>query len=407
MSLVQPARAPTHTHLGGALLGLTLAACASSEPTPAVDQAESLLEAGEASGLMRLSEIQALLEGSPRRYLVRDSTLVAPAPLTETVRLPGAPRAKSLDPFLEVSRAEGEVRLESHPPDDALKPLFVQAGRAFAARDFFSARRLYSKAVLARPEYFKSYTYLGNTLYFMGRYVEAERALTRALDLNPFDYQAYLFMGDTLHQLGHYHRAKSVLLSAFMLNRDNGAVKERLQSTLAKVGLAVREGRVAPPFRIEAAGEDEVIIRLDARTGRRWYPLAACMACWAFEEGCAQRSTPEVDPLRLTMYRECLLNHAASLAAREAPLSSGERSFLYAVEDGYLDAIIFWEVIAERAPAITLLLPDELRDRIRAYIDRYVLVSTQVVERGAPASAPSWGLLEQVSKNRPEAWASR
>jgi hypothetical protein len=54
-----------------------------------------------------------------------------------------------------------------------------------------------------------------------------------------------------------------------------------------------------------------------------------------------------------------------------------EKVLLGAIEDGYLEAIIFWEIVAVRAPVVILLLPDTVKDQIVEYIDRYVFESTQ------------------------------
>ena len=381
--------------LGAVLLLAVSGVGCSSAPrpqSPAVGRSLFGDADGESKTLFRPEQIEQILKESDRTYRVRLSQPVAAVALTEVLRASAPRKPRRMDPFLEVHRTNGKLRLRSHLPDDALEPLFEQASEAFASRDFEEARRLYLEAVRAQPEYFKSYTYLGNALYFLGRYVEAEKVFDRAIDLNPFDYQAHLFLGDTLHQLGDYERAKQSLTRAFMLNRENIVVLERLQSTLAKMSLSVREGRLAPPVSIELANRKEVVLRLDRDEGTRWYAFAACMACWAYENECKARSSVDEDPLRLSMYRECLLNHAVSVAQRrhaESSIAADDRLLLAAIEDGYLEAIVFWEVVAARAPAIILLLPEGLRIDIQHYIDRYVYVSTQLVDSSGSVGGPS------------------
>lgn len=332
---------------------------------------------------LRPDQIEAILRASPRTYRVRATSPVAASMLTEVVPDGVLDKSRRLDPFLEVTQIEGRPRLRSALPDEVLEPLFSRASDAFHARDYDAASRLYGEAVKARPRYFKSYTYLGNALYFLGHYVEAERAFDQALVLNPFDYQAHLFLGDTLHQLGQYREAKDRLTYAFMLNRENDVVRERLDSSLAKVGLAVRKRRLTPRIRVEPDRSGGVIIRLDRNRGGPWYPLAACLACWSYEDACRGRSNPPEDPLHLSMYRECLLNQAAASAARQSAgkeLAADELALLSAVEDGYLEAVVFWEVVAPGAPAVMLLVPETLRDDVLEYIERYVFVSTRMVE---------------------------
>lgn len=372
------------------LVVLFIAGCRS--PAPTVPPGTSPSAGAGDSDLFGPETIENILKSSPRTYRVSSGEAVAPIGVVDIVRRNEKGRARRMDPFIEVDRSGGKVRLHSHLPDEDVEPLFSAASDAFAARDFEQARRLYREAVEIRPSYFKSYTYLGNALYFLARYAEAQRVFEQALRLNPYDYQAHLFLGDTLHQLGHYDEAKRSLTHAFVLNRDNEVVQERLRGSLAKMGLALRDGRIEPRVRILPSVGDEVVIQLDKEEGERWYALAACLACWAYEDGCRERAPSDQDPLRIAMYRECLLNQAASVAARSeagAP-AADERILLAAIEDGFLEAIVFWEVLAKRAPAVMLLIPDELRADVLRYIERYVFVSTRMV-RASPSEPPSYG----------------
>ena len=134
-------------------------------------------------------------------------------------------------------------------------------------------------------------------------------------------------------------------------------------------------------MRIERSGGD-VALKFDREGGTRWLALAACMACWAYEEQCNGRAPSEDDPVRFAMYRECLVNQAASIAVRQdndKPIPNDEQVLLKAIEDGYIEAIIFWEIIADAAPLIVYLLPQEVQKSILRYIDTYDFVTNQVI----------------------------
>lgn len=362
-------------------------------------------------GVLAPDQIHEILEHSARVYRVRIDQRVVARSVTSLAMGASEPEMPPrLDPFLEVERGEdGRPHLRSRPPEGKLEAIFGKASEAFARRDYARARDLYARAIEVDPTYFKSYTYLGNALFFLGQYVEGEQAFRRAIELNPLDYQAFLFLGDTLALLGHLEQSKDALTWAYMLNQGNGVVEERLRSTLAKVRLSVRGGRLLPPVRIERERPGETTIYLDRDQGEPWYALAACLACWNEEPGCRDRAPVEEDPLRLRMYRECLLNHAASLAAvrdaGEKRLSSSELALLVAVERGYLEAIVFWEVVAPKAPAVMLLLPDAVRQDVVAYIERFVFVSTRLASQGSGAPNRRWasgggGLSEGASAAR-------
>ncbi len=337
-------------------------------------------------GPFRAQQILAILEKSKIQYEIILDDSVEPTAIADV--LPATEgRVRQIDPFLEVTHVGPKKRprlVLSRPPLEVAK-LFEQAQQAFLAKRFEIAGALYAKAVQKRPDYFKSYTFLGNAFYLLGELNRAERAFMRATELNPLDYQAHLFLGDTYREMGEISRAKASLTRAFMLNRTNPVIKDRLRAVLAQQRLSIRDQRLAPRVKIVRKSKERVEIRLHKEDKARWLTLASCMACWAFEGECNQRSTEEEDPLRLMMHRECLVNQVATIAARSQSgggLSASERQLLEAVEAGYLEAIVFWEVMAQRAPVVVLLLPKPLQERIVQYINRYVFRSTQIVRLG-------------------------
>jgi tetratricopeptide (TPR) repeat protein len=368
--------------------GLACATAAPPPPSPPPPPPEPVPSAPEVSPprskLLRPDQIFDILERSPIHYEIESEGPVAALGLAQVTELP-VPSSRPVDAYVELRRdtAGGPRRVESRWPPPEIAELFGRAGEAFAAERWQEARTLYAAAAAAAPDYFKTYTYLGNTLNRLQAYDEAQESLQRALALNPVDYQAMLFLGDAYFETGQYARAKAILLRAYMLNRGSEAVEQRLDATLVKLDLKRRPPRLAPQFRIERTAEGQVNLHIDERHGARWLALAACMACWAYEDECRARSPEEDDPLRLAMYRECLVNQAASIAVRREQepqeVLDDELQLLAAIEGGFLEAIIFWEVVGEAAPLVIYLLPDEVQAEIVRYIERFVLVSTRLI----------------------------
>lgn len=330
---------------------------------------------------LRPDEILTILERSSIVYDLDSDADVEATDLTSVVEDSELP-SRPVDPFFEVVKdPAGRMRLKSSPPPNEVAPLFREADLAFAAKEFEAALTLYQRAVDRAPQYFKGHTFLGNTYFFLGEHTQAEQAFLQALKLNPLDYQAYMFLGRTYIEMGQPAMAKRALLRAYLLNRANPAVKSGLVRALAALRLRLRDDRLAVGIRIVRSKEDRVELQLDRRKGLRWLALATCLACWAYEDDCNQRNQESEDLLRLSMYRECLINQAASIAIRNdqhRDVGHDERVLLSAIEDGYLDAIVIWEVIARRLPAVVLLLPEDLRASILEYIKRYVVVSSRL-----------------------------
>jgi tetratricopeptide (TPR) repeat protein len=368
------------------LATLTLAfalACAPAQRSVSTMTPEQVAEAQHArDGLFRPDKIFAILESSTRHYEIASSDAVEPKEIPEVVPEHSG-QARPIDPYLEVKFDDAErIKLVSSRPPQEIAEIFEHASNATAMRDYLTAQALYAKAIEVAPDYFKSYTYIGNAYYFLGEYSLAVSSFEQAIKLNPVDYQAYLFLGDTYYQMEEYARAKEILTKAYLLNRTNDVVQERLRAVLAKVDLRIRTNRLSPRIQIDREG-DNVMLKFDKASGMRWLALSACLACWAFESECGDRADEDEDPLRLSMYRECLINQAASIAVRmgreNEEIGPDERVLLGAIEDGYLEAIIFWEIVASRAPVVILLLPDEVKVQIIQYIDRYVFESTRLI----------------------------
>ena len=371
-----------------------LTACASGPPSASAPASHGLVTVpsleGDENALFRPDQIFAILDGSPIEYSIKSDASVIGRNMAQLVR-GSLRRFLPVDVYLwrEPGGIDAPARVLSRRPPADIARLFSQANDAAEEGDHEAAHRLYAEAIERQPNYFKTYTYLGNTLHVLGELRLAEAAFQRALDLNPIDYQALLFLGDTYMQLGDYEAAKTALTRAFMLNRTNEAVQDRLRVTLARLMLRVRSARLNPEVRIRKRGEGKVEIGVDRERGFRWLALAACMACWAYEDQCAQRSSEDDDPLRIAMYRECLAHQAVSIAARqeedESSVPRDERELLQAIQDGFLGAIVFWEVLAQVAPRVIFVLPDRFHDEILQYIEKYVIVSTAVAQFSAVA----------------------
>jgi tetratricopeptide (TPR) repeat protein len=362
------------------LTTLTALACAPSQRSGSLSRESSAEQRlSRDDGLFRPDKIFAILESSDRHYEITSNDDVEPREIPDVVPEQMG-HARPIDPYLEVKFDDEEkIRLVSSRPPPEIAELFEHAQNAADARDYHTAQALYAKAIEVAPEYFKTYTHIGFAYYFLGELELAEASFLKALELNPVDYQAQLFLGDTYYQMEEHARSKAVLTRAFMLNRTNEVVQERLRASLAKLDLRIRSNRLSPRINIQRAGEN-VVLEFDKSSGLRWLALSACLACWAFESECGDRADEDEDPLRLSMYRECLINQAASIAVRmgreEEAIGADERVLLGAIEDGYLEAIIFWEIVAVRAPVVILLLPDSVKEQIVEYIDRYVYEST-------------------------------
>lgn len=325
--------------------------------------------------------ISEVLEQSARRYTFTEAPGLEPSPL-HRLSEPSERGARRLDPFLVVERdLGGTPRMSSRTPPRSIADEFERGALAMSAGRWGRALTHFQRCVEQAPDYFKSYTYLGRAWLFLDEPRRARAQLQRAIELNPLDYQAHMFLADTWVAEEGWREAKRGLTRAWTINPNSDAIRSRLRSVLHALDLRVRSGRLDPELAIRPT-DDGVRVEFGGERATRWLPLAACLACWRFEDRCKSRSPGDEDPLRLEMYRECLLNQVAAVAVRlerRVGVGADEVELMRAVRAGYLEALVLWEVVARRTPMMMLLVTDELRAEVEAYIDRFVYASTRVL----------------------------
>lgn len=324
------------------------------------------------------AEIFKVLEASQVLYEVGTDDSVSATPVGEIME----PKEgeKTVSSYLELRDEDGsgQRRLSVSEPPPEVAELHERAFLAFRGHAFQEARDLYLAAAELRPDYFKTFTYLGNTFFVLGDLDRAATALRQAVALNPLDYQAHLFLGDTYFQQGRLEEAKHHLTWAYVLNRNNRIVQRRLDVTLQELRLRRMPGWLDVAVTIEETDENKVALRFGSEEDLRWFPLANCMACWTYENECRERDEAPDLPVRISMYRECLLNQSISISMRleeGQSVPTDERRLHQAINAGFLDALIYWEIAAKRLPIIVFLLDDEDRERIHRYIQMFVFTA--------------------------------
>ncbi|MCJ7760707.1 tetratricopeptide repeat protein, partial [Candidatus Bathyarchaeota archaeon] len=236
-------------------------------------------------------------------------------------------------------KKDGSRTLIVDRPSSLLATEYGQAQRAIKSGDFDNAIKIYKEAIRLEPDYYKTYTLLGNVFFMKEDYVNAEKNLLKAISLNELDYQAYFFLGDTYFWLGDHERAKRYLTIAFMFNKNNSLIRMGLQKVFEKFKLRIRENRLTIPGKFEIINDSLVKIFLNREGGRNWVSMLINLTCWHVEP--SFRKLLEHDSLKLTMYKECLMNQACATAVNikdSLKISLTEECLYKAMLDGYQNA---------------------------------------------------------------------
>lgn len=262
-------------------------------------------------------------------------------------------------------------------PSERINEIWKQAEELLKDYEFDLAIERYQAAIEVEPTFAKSYTFLGNVYFMRGNYTDAEDILLKAIALNPIDYQAYHFLGNTYAAIGDFESAKKYLTYAFMLNKNNPFLKISLERLLKSAGITIREDRMSVPAKFEIESDTSVRLLFQKVGGQNWTPLITTRACWEVESD-FRNLLNEDDLLKLSMYKECLVNQAifTEHSLREnVDISINEKYLYEAIKDGYLNAILYWEIGVSIMPEVILPLPDDLKNEIVEYIKKYVFCS--------------------------------
>jgi tetratricopeptide (TPR) repeat protein len=261
-------------------------------------------------------------------------------------------------------------------PKGRIADIFNQAAQELQNDNFKAVRKLYEEALSIDSGYFKTWTNLGDTYYLLGDYETAEGMLKKSIAMNDIGYQEYFFLADVYDKMGRTGESIDAIAHAFMLNKNSLNLQKALHRLLADNGLGLREDRLEFPFQIRKTGVSECEIKFRNKDGLNWMAMANCMACWEMEPAFHSRLQSGNRWLaKVNMYKECIFNQGIMVENKKKKgkeLTKNEELLREALFGKYINAIVYWEILAGEIPMAILLLPRAERETIVEYIKQYV-----------------------------------
>jgi tetratricopeptide (TPR) repeat protein len=250
-----------------------------------------------------------------------------------------------------------------------------EAEEYLVAGDAEKAIELYKKAHELDPDYSELVTYLGNIYFMMKDYENAEKYLKKACELNPNSYMPHFFLADTYYMTDRRKEALDEITYAFMLNKNNVNMVDVLHRVLMANGKQIRRDRLVFPYEVTQQGRDSFNIVLDSAQVN-YLSFANCMAAWKIPEyQAALNDSIYGMQAEAFMCTECFINLLMSLdgaQGEDKTLSVKDEIIYEMLSAGYIDSIIYWEIMAGEAPLMIMTLPDESKSMIFDYIQEYV-----------------------------------
>lgn len=334
-----------------------------------------------AAQLHEPSEILEILESSPISYQIDFDEETEPRKENPEQILPG----------YFVSKDEESPQFGQYELSEEVQEIYTQAELHFSQKRYDSAITLYRKVLQLMPEFAQGLTMIGDAYFNMEQYDSAQFYLREAIDLNFIDYQAHWFLSSTEFHLGNKEAGLRELTIAHVLNPGHELLKASLIASRKKHGSSWKEWSFAPRYELS----DESIDQVSIRCASGWMMFALTQALWEFEEdygtdmGIEDRESLEAEVIRqkeavLMFIFEYLARKEADTSEEEGEEEVTEETkrnteaadrmgtrLVEILNEGMIDAFIFYEIIGRRNPLVFSMISPESVDMIAGYLDNY------------------------------------
>ena len=263
--------------------------------------------------------------------------------------------------------SEDKITLFTSTLSDSAATLMRAGEDAFTAKDYPKALSLYRQALEQDSTSANGWTFVGDAFYMMGQYDSAVVAFKKAIELNYIDYDAHWFLADAYWELGNEIQALEEMTIAHVLNRNHVDLKGSLAIRRQQVGQPWKEWEFKPEYVLSSDGHNVTV-----RFKSDWMGYAMARALWKYEPRYREKMTGRepgevMDSTTTSMLeeRECLV----PFLTIEDPFPELNK----AVEAGYVDEFIWYEIWLKKYPVSLLMMPDieEKVGRIVEYINKY------------------------------------
>ena len=271
-------------------------------------------------------------------------------------------RAKGLlSNMLYIEKKDGKDVLKQYSLSEEAKKVLDSAEKAFQAKKFAEALKLYKEVLLLQPGFSYGYTLMGDVYYSTGDYKEAKAVFERAIKNNYIDYHAHWFLADTLWALGEKDKAVTEITIAHLLNVNHAEMLKVLKSYRKEVKKSWQEWEFNPQYSINKTGD-----KVSLKVKEEWLGYGLVKALWKYEPGYAEKTFgPDYKDQVVCFLEE--KEALASLLAGKGDFKNIEKI----VKDGFVNEMLLYELAAPKALQILPLLPRDSFLRVVEYVGKY------------------------------------
>lgn len=254
----------------------------------------------------------------------------------------------------------------TYKESEALLVLHNKAEAYFVKNDYANARLYYKKTLELDSTYYKDITYVGQTYRLEGDKLEAEKWYKKAVGLNYIDYMAHWFLASMYSERNERELALNEILTAHILNRNNPRILEAMKKIVNQNKREYADWAFTPQYELEKITDSKIRIRTDIL----WMGYANAKALWAYEPGFKESMGFEKDQQFVQPEDKDALLALAVLGQvdKEHTKTDDIKALIYALDKGYINEYLFYEIYLPKMPSIGYQLPDDFMKSIIQYI---------------------------------------
>ena len=240
-------------------------------------------------------------------------------------------------------------------------PLMGMADEAMQQRDYGTTLTRYRQIMGSDPNFDPIYMLLGDLYLAQDSLDSAKVNLQQAVNLNFIDFKAHQLLAETFWKMGKRDSAVAEMTIAHVLNINDPKIKGELENYRMSSGRYWNGRAINPQYRILKKGDT-----IKVMATQDWIGYATVKAVWRYEPGYARKMLgfdPAGNTFTMMEEKEALIG--SMMANKDLGLINP------AIEQGYFDEFVLYEIAGPRHPLNLIVLPKEVIMRVAQYVDKF------------------------------------
>ncbi len=323
------------------------------------------------------AEIFKIMEGSSTTYNIKSLEELKDISIEDFSKL-FYPQLVNHIEYPLVIEVDSSTYLKSFSFDSLAWLELLKGEEFYKNKDYKNALVFYEKAISISDSLYVAYLHAGDCHLMQNNLSEAIANYELALTKNPFDYRPSFYLGTAYSRLQDFEKAKTNYINALILKPRHPNLINVLTLMSNMLNIKINSQTFEPKSLVKQEG-DNIEIYLDLQNDPVWMAYAFAKAIWLSEEDVRIKITGKVDTEWNSQAEKqaifSLMENYYSMVEKGKTANNEYLDLiLKIVKEGYLTEFVIYEIASKMDPDIVLKMPLNLRNRIREYVKKYVIV---------------------------------